>query len=67
MVKKNEQSDRITKVCDRCNTTLTRDWHFRDYIPINTDGWHTTNGKLICPQCYSHGLVLFEKFMRKEI
>jgi len=65
MYKKSE--NKISKTCDRCNTTLTRDWEFKDYLPIITDGWHTTRGKLICPQCFSHGLILFEKFMKREL
>jgi hypothetical protein len=65
MTKKSE--NKISKTCERCNSTLTREWTFKDYFPVNTDGWHTTQGKLICPQCFAHGLILFNKFMRKEL
>lgn len=66
-MRKINEDNKITKVCERCNATLTRDWQIKDYLPVITDGWHTTQGKLICPQCFSHGLVLFEKFMKREI
>lgn len=65
MAKKIE--NRITKTCDRCNTTISRDWQFKDYLPINTDGWHTKLGKMICPTCYAHGLILFDKFMKGDL
>lgn len=65
MSKKSE--NKISKMCDRCNTTLIREWGFKDYLLINTDGWQTIQGKLLCPQCFSRGLIIFEKFMRKEL
>lgn len=66
-MRKINEDNKITKICERCNATLIREWQIKDYLPIITDGWRSPNGKLICPQCYTHGLILFEKFMKREI
>jgi len=62
-----QKKDIIIKTCDRCKTTLSRERTFKDYLPLNTDGWKTIEGFLICNQCYYHFKILFSKFMGKKL
>jgi hypothetical protein len=57
----------ISKTCGRCNVTVTRNISIKDYIPkLNTDGWVTIEGILLCPICRMKFLEMFEKFRRNK-
>jgi hypothetical protein len=57
----------VSKTCGRCNNTTTRKITIKDYIPnLNTDGWITVEGILLCPVCRMQYLEMFEKFRRND-